>query len=102
MDKEILELLKKMDTRLENLEYEVKATYAEQSILIKIVEENTRILRALEHKAEVNKAEHDKVANDIAHIKGNVEGIRKDLGFVEIATTKNLNDIANIKYSLKF
>lgn len=46
MDKEILEILKRMETKLD---------------------EHTEILRALEHSSQVNKAEHDQMSNDIAH-----------------------------------
>jgi len=61
------------------------------------LDEHTQILRALEHSAEVNKAEQDKMSNDIAHIKGDVEGIKKDLLQVEIVTSNNWNDIAKLK-----
>lgn len=65
--------------------------------IINQLDENTKILKALEHSAEVNKAEHDKMGNEIAHIKGNVEAIRKDLNIVESVTAKNWADIANLK-----
>lgn len=61
------------------------------------LEENTQILRALEHSAEVNKAEHDKMSNDIAHIKGDFESLRKDLSTMEIVTATNYADIAKLK-----
>ncbi|AGK95823.1 hypothetical protein [Clostridium pasteurianum] len=61
------------------------------------LDENTQILKALEHKADVNKAEHDKMSNDIAHIKGDIEGLRKDITNVEIITSSNWNDIAKLK-----
>ena len=48
MDAEIFEILKRIESK---------------------VDENTQMLRTLEHYAEVNKAEQDKMANDIAHIK---------------------------------
>lgn len=48
-------------------------------------------------KADVNKAEHDKMSNDIAHIKGDIEGLRKDITNVEIITSSNWNDIAKLK-----
>ena len=76
MDKELLETLKRIESK---------------------VDENTQILRALEHSAEVNKAEHDKMDNDISHIKGDVEAIRKDLSTVEIVTANNYAAIAKIK-----
>lgn len=41
------------------------------------LDEHTQILRALEHLAQVNKAEHDNMANDIAHMKGDIESIKK-------------------------
>lgn len=61
------------------------------------LDENTQILRALEHSAEVNKAEHDKMANDITHIKGDIEALRKDISTVEIVTANNYADIAKLK-----
>lgn len=76
MDKELLEALKRIESK---------------------VDENTQILRALEHSAEVNKAEHDKMDNDISHIKGDVEAIKKDLSTVEVVTANNYADIAKIK-----
>lgn len=76
MDKEILEILKRIEIK---------------------VDENTQILRALEHSAEVNKAEHDKMDNDILHIRGDVETIKKDLSTVEVVTANNYADIAKIK-----
>ncbi|MBU3192309.1 hypothetical protein K9O30_23085 [Clostridium bowmanii] len=76
MDKEILEILKRLEIKQD---------------------ETYQIVKALEHSAEVSKAERDKMANDISHIKGNVEGIRKDISNVEIITSSNWNDIAKLK-----
>ena len=61
------------------------------------VTENTQILKALEHAAQVNKAEIDKMSFDIAEIKGEVSAIRKDLSAVEIITAKNWSDINYLK-----
>lgn len=61
------------------------------------LDENTRILKALEHSAQVNKAEHDKMSNGIAHIKGDVEAIKKDITNVEVITASNWADIAKLK-----
>jgi len=46
-------------------------------------------LKALEHKSEVNKAEYDKMGNDIAQIICGVEALRKDISNVEIITSSN-------------
>ena len=61
------------------------------------IKENTQILKALEHLAQVNKAEHDKMALDIAEISGEVKAIRKDLVNVELITASNWSDIVRLK-----
>jgi septal ring factor EnvC (AmiA/AmiB activator) len=76
MDKEILEILKRLESK---------------------IDEHTQILRALEHSSEINKAEHDKMSNDIVHIKGDVEALRKDISTVEIVTANNYAEIAKLK-----
>lgn len=60
--------------------------------------ENTQILKALEHAAEVNKAVQDKMQIDIAEIRGEVTSLRKDLNTVEMVTAKNWNDINELKF----
>lgn len=61
------------------------------------VQENTQILKALEHLAQVNKAEYDKMSFDIAEISGEIKTIRKDLSTVELVTASNWGDIAKLK-----
>jgi len=61
------------------------------------IRENTQILKALEHLAQVNKAEHDKMSYNIAEINGEIKAIRKDLSNVEIITASNWGDIAKLK-----
>lgn len=95
------ELLKAIEVMLKKelqpIKTEVQSIKTEiQSIKVQL-NENTQILKALEHKADVNKAEHDKMSNDIAHIKGDIEGLRKDITNVEIITSSNWNDIAKLK-----
>ena len=94
MDNEMLEILKrleaKMDEGLDRIETKIDKLETK-------LDEHTLILRALEHSAQVNKAEHDKMFNDIAKIQGDVAGIRKDLAQVEIVTANNWADIAKLK-----
>lgn len=59
--------------------------------------ESIAILKALEHAAQVNKAEHDSMQHDIAEIKGDIKSIKDDLATVEKVTIKNWNDISNLK-----
>lgn len=61
------------------------------------IRENTQILKALEHLAQVNKAEHDKMSFNIAEISGEIKAIRKDLSNVEIITASNWGDLARLK-----
>ncbi len=61
------------------------------------IKENTQILKALEHLAQVNKAEHDKMSLDIAELKGEIKAMRKDLLKVELVTASNWEDIVMLK-----
>ena len=79
-----------IETKVDGIDIKVKGMVVQQ-------EEDHAILKALEHNSNVNKAEHDKMFNDITHIKGNVEGLRKDISNVEIITSSNWNDIAKLK-----
>ncbi len=82
--------IKDMKIDINDLKIDIKTIKSQQ-------EEDHLILKALEHSAEVNKAEQDKMSNDIAYIKGNIEGLRKDLSTVEIVTATNYADIAKLK-----
>jgi len=56
------------------------------------LKENTQILKSLEHLAQVNKAEHDKMSFDISEIYGEVRSMHKD-----VSTTHNCNDSVKLK-----
>ena len=85
------------EARFDTLEGKVDALEGKVDALQIQTKENTEILKALQHSAEVNKAEHDKMTNDIAHIKGDIESIKKDIVKVELVTSSNWNEIANLK-----
>ncbi|WP_242866802.1 hypothetical protein [Abyssisolibacter fermentans] len=61
------------------------------------LDEHSQILRALEHSAEIAKAERDIMMHDIAEVKCDVTAIKKDLYRVEEATANNWADIAKLK-----
>jgi len=86
-----------LENKLDSLEIKVDSLEIKVDNLDIQVKENTQILKALEHLAEVNKSEHDNMKNDIIHIKGTVEVIKKDLSQVEIVTANNWADIAKLK-----
>ena len=109
--KQILSELSDIKTDIKGLKDDVSSLKADVSSLktdvsilktdvieLKIqVKENTEILKALEHSAQVNKAEHDRMFIDIAHTKGSIEALRKDLSTVEVITAKNYSDLAMLK-----
>ena len=61
------------------------------------INENTQILKALEHLAQVNKAEHDKMSYNIAELTEEIKAMRKNLSNVEIITASNWGDIIRLK-----
>jgi archaellum component FlaC len=60
----------KVDKRFDRIEVKIEKIENDLIIVKTQVVENTRILKALEHVAEVNKAEHDRMFGDIRDIKG--------------------------------
>jgi chromosome segregation ATPase len=67
-------------------------------------EENTQILHALEHKADVHKAEMDNLNNEISHLSGNqkqilrsLEELRDEIDMISLNTAKNSLDLAKMK-----
>lgn len=91
MDKELLRALSDLlEEKLSSIKDDIKNMQAQQN-------ESISILRSLEHKAQINKSEHDKLFNDMAKLSGTVENMRKDLSAVEVVTARNLENIAQLK-----
>ncbi|MDO6353624.1 hypothetical protein Q3V94_00805 [Caloramator sp. CAR-1] len=65
-----------MQDQINSMQDQIYSVQNEVSLIKAQVEENTQILRALEHKAEINKAEHDNFAIQLANIEGNVNKIK--------------------------
>ena len=79
---------------IEDLRRDMNLKFENQDNQLK---EHTQILKALEHLAEVNKAEHDKMFFNMAEMSGEIKNMRKDLSTVEIMTANNWGDIAKLK-----
>jgi hypothetical protein len=91
LDKELIKSLSNLlDEKLTPIKNDLKNIKSQQ-------EESLSILRSLEHKSDINKAEHDKLFNDIAKLSGSVENMRKDLSAVEVVTARNMENIAELK-----
>lgn len=104
MEKEILAILMDIKNEMSEMKSEMSEMKCEMSEMkgdIRRIDtkldETYQIVKALEHSAEVNKSEHDKMGNDIAHIKGDVSAIKKDVTNVEVITASNWADIAKLK-----
>jgi len=69
----VLVQFEKLNSRFDSLESRFDGLESRFDSLEIQVKENTQILKALEHVAEVNKSEHDRIFGDIRDIKGNVE-----------------------------
>lgn len=97
LDKEILELLKLINSKLD----EHTEILKEHTGILKdhtgILKDHSQILSALKHASETHKAEIDRANIAIARVEGEVKGIREDLTAVELMTSKNWNDIVKLK-----
>lgn len=83
MEKEILELLKNMDTRLSSIERGQKEIKDEISII------NKKLDGVVEQTADLVEFRSEIISK--------VDGIRDDLSTVELITANNYKDIAKLK-----
>lgn len=97
MENKILEILQSMQDQMSTMQNQMNTIQSDIKSMQSQIDEHTQILRALEHSSQVNKAEQDKISNNIAHIKGDIESIKKDITNVEVITASNWQDIAKLK-----
>ncbi len=88
---------KKIDGAVEGLTLKIDSLSEKVDNQGNQLKENTQILKALEHLAEVNKSEHDKMFFNMAEMSGEIKNMRKDLSTVELMTANNWGDIAKLK-----
>jgi len=99
--KVMLSTLKEIQTEITGMKTEITEIKTEQKAIRIQLDENTQILKALEHKAEVNKSEHDLMMVEIAKINGTTQEIKQNIIEVEnqlikidvITATNNLEII---------
>ncbi|MFL0196450.1 hypothetical protein ACJDU8_12915 [Clostridium sp. WILCCON 0269] len=70
MDKEILSAIKQL------LQEEISPIKSQLDGLQSQVQENTQILKALEHNSQVHKAEIDNLTHAVAELSGDVKSIK--------------------------
>lgn len=90
MEEKILQAFEGLNKRFDSLENRFDSLESQ-------VKENTDILKALEHSAQVNKAEHEQMAANIIEISGEVKRIHKDVSAIELVTANNWSDIVHLK-----
>ncbi len=98
MEEKILNAITEMSKQINGLSNQFEGFRKEVDTKFSNLEGRFDTLQ-VQHSAEVNKAEYDKITNDIAHIKGDIESIKKDLIKVELVTSSNWNDIIKLKHS---
>ena len=97
LEKEILDLLKQINKKLDSHTEKLDSHTQKLDEHTLRLDEHTQILRALEHKTNVICAEQENLKHEVAEIKGEVKGIRKDMSSVELITAKNWSDITMLK-----
>jgi len=73
---QILDSQNKTNERLDNIESRFNTLESKFDGLQPQVQENTQILKALEHSSEVHKAEIDNLTHTVAEISGDVKSIK--------------------------
>lgn len=68
-----------LEGRFDNLESDVSSLKSDMSSVKSQVQENTRILKALEHKSDVHKAEIDRLNYTVAELCGNFVELKDDV-----------------------
>ena len=77
------ELLEKMFDKINGIDIKLNETY--------------EIVKALEHKAEINKAEHDNMFNKIAHMEGHLKNIDESIEVMKDVIGHHQIDIEILK-----
>ena len=93
-DRELLEVIL---SELKSVKDEVKLNSTEIKSVRMQQQEDHLILKALEHSAQVNKAEHDSMMNDIAHIQGYVKNIYENIDAVKEIIGRHEVDLKVLK-----
>ncbi|MGL5153069.1 MAG: hypothetical protein ACRC7N_21120 [Clostridium sp.] len=90
MEKEILEILKRLESKVDNIEFDVKELKSD------VKELNRKVDNIYDQTADLTEY-RTSTSDNIEVIKSDVKDIKKDLCFVEEATAKNWQDITRLK-----
>ncbi|MEA4963321.1 hypothetical protein [Lutispora sp.] len=93
----ILEEIKLMRNDISDLKTDVTELKMDVSELKSRQQEDHQILKALEHKADVNKAEYDKMTMDISQIQGYQKNISESIDAIKEIIGRHEVDITVLK-----
>ena len=97
MEEKIFQAIEGLNKRFDTLDTRCDTLETRFDTLESQVKENTNILKALEHSAEVNKAEHEQMTANISEINGAIKRINKDIAAIELITANNWSDLVHLK-----
>ncbi len=104
MDEKILELLQKMDTRLNKIESDINDLKTGQVNMehnikdLKVGQvEMQKDITEIKTDVKINRNTLDAVIKHTSTLVGDTADIKDDLNNIEIVTSKNWNDIAKLK-----
>lgn len=104
MENKILKVLERienkidgLENRIDGLENRMDGLENKMDGIESQVKENTQILKALEHKMDVVKAEQNNIIHNIAEVQGDLKNLRNELVETEIITKKNSYELALLK-----
>ena len=103
-EEKILQMLGDLQTDITDMKTDIKQLKTDSRQmqadidLIKIGQtEHTQLLNAIIHRADIQRAEIDKLNIETAKISGSIQNLRSDMNLVEEISGKNLVDIARLK-----
>lgn len=94
---EITSLDEKLTGEMASMKDEMSSIKEEVKWIKEQQKEDHSILKALMHNSEINKAEHDKMSNDIAHIQGYLKNVDENLEAVKDIIGRHEVDIKVLK-----
>ncbi|MBW9156696.1 hypothetical protein [Clostridium tagluense] len=104
----ILKILGQMQGDMQNMQGDMQNMQGDMKLIKIQLKEHGEILNSLKVAAEFHKADIDNLTHQVVNISGElkaeiketnlkIDTIAKDLNFVELATGKNITDIAYLK-----
>lgn len=86
-----------IDKKFDSMDKKIDSMGKRIDLIQEQVAENTHLLKALEENVKVTRAEQEKISYKVSEIEGDIKSIKKDLGTVELVTANNWSDIVRLK-----